>query len=70
MAVKIGDKIRIKNTDGQYTRWANKTWVVDHIAYDKKGHPGYDSGMKGMALVDCKGLPVSLYSYEFTIVRK
>jgi len=66
--VKLGDKIRIINQDGQYTKWAKKVWVVNHIARNKKQHPGYDSGMKGGALVDCVGLPVSLYEYEFEIV--
>lgn len=67
--VKIGDKIRIINQNGQYTKWARKVWVVTHIARSSKEHRGYDSGMKGMALVDCAGLPVSLYEYEFKVVR-
>jgi len=62
--VKLGDKIKILNEDGQYTQWASKTWIVNHIAYNEQQHRGYDSGMKGEALVSCKGLPVSLYEYE------
>lgn len=66
--VKLGDKIQILNRDGQYSKWSKKIWTVDHIARNEKEHPGYDSSMKGMALVDCSGLPVSLYEYEFKIV--
>jgi hypothetical protein len=71
--VKIGDTIKILNRDGQYTKWAKKTWVVNHIARSEgrgKGqHPGYDNAMRGGALVDCIGLPVSLYEYEFVVVK-
>jgi hypothetical protein len=66
--VKIGDKIKIKNQDGQYTQWADKIWTVTHIAYSKADHPGCDSGMAGHPLVDCEGLPVSLYDCEFVVV--
>ena len=66
--VKLGDKIRIRNQDGQYTKWAKQTWVVTHIARNSKQHRGYDSSMKGMALVSCNRLPVSLYEYEFEII--
>ena len=61
--VKIGDKIKILNKDGQYSKWASKLWIVEHIAYSGVG---YDKGVGG-ALVSCKGLPVSLYEYEFVI---
>jgi hypothetical protein len=66
MKPRIGNKIKIKNQDGQYTKWADKVWEIDHIAYSGVG---YDTTMKGSALVSCKGLPVSLYEYEFTIFR-
>jgi hypothetical protein len=64
--VRIGDKIRILNEYGQYTKWAGKTWTVSHIARSKRDHPGYDSGVGG-PLVSCTGLPVSLYSWEFVV---
>lgn len=66
MKPRIGNLIKIENQDGQYTKWADRLWEIDYIAYSGRG---YDPGMKGSALVSCKGLPVSLYEYEFTIVR-
>jgi hypothetical protein len=68
MSVKIGDRIRILNENGQYGKWVDKFWIVNHIAYSKEDHPGYDSGMGGEALVDCDGLPVSLYEYEIEVI--
>lgn len=66
--VKIGDKIRILNENGQYTKWAKKLWIIDNIATSKEEHQGYDKGIGGK-LVNCKGLPVSLYEYEFEVVE-
>ena len=66
--VKTGDRIRILNRDGQYSKWAGKTWTVNHIARSTGQHPGYDTEMRGMALVDCEDLPVSLYEYEFQVI--
>ena len=66
--VKVGDWIRIKNEDGQYTKWAKKKWQVNHVARSVFEHRGYDTGMGGEALVSCRGLPVSLYEYEFDVV--
>ena len=63
--VKIGDKIRILNEGGQYTKWANKTWKVTHA---ETGGRGYDMGVFPMKLISCKNLPVSLYEYEFEVV--
>ncbi len=68
--VKIGDKFRIINENGQYTKWANRTWTIDHIARSTEEHPGYDEGLRGQALVSAKGLPVSLYEYEIDIIPK
>jgi hypothetical protein len=68
MTVKLGDKISIINQDGQYTPWTYKNLIVEHIAYSEKQHCGYDRGMNGQALVSCKGLPVSLYEYEFEVI--
>lgn len=69
MSVRIGSKIKIKaDKDNEtYNKFRNKVWTVTHIARNQKEHPGYDSGVNE-ALVDCKGLPVSLYEYEFDIV--
>jgi len=64
--VKVGDKIKILNRDGQYSKWANKIWIVDHIATSEKDHPGFDE-MAGEQLISARGLPVSLYEWE---VRK
>lgn len=71
--VKIGNKIKILNQDGQYTKWANKTWTINHIAYSEEQHPGYDNGInipgkRKHPLIDCKDLPVSLYPWEYEIV--
>jgi hypothetical protein len=66
--VKIGDKIRILNENGQYGPWVDQIWTVTFISKSKQDHPGYDSGMNGMALIDCKNLPVSLYEYEFEVI--
>lgn len=70
MTVKIGDKIKILNQDGQYDKWANKTWTVDHIAHSTEEHQGYDEGLEGEALISCKDLPVSVYEYEIIVVGK
>jgi len=66
--VKIGDKIKILNRDGQYGKWTNRLWTISHIAYSKAEHQGYDEGVGG-PLVSCKGLPISLYDWEFEIVE-
>ena len=66
--IKIGDRIRILNRDGQYTKWANKIWVVKHIARNRQEHQGYDEGIGGN-LISCKGLPVSLYDWEFEVEK-
>ncbi len=65
--VQIGDKIRITSDNENYNRYRGKAWVVSHIARNRDEHPGYDTGVGG-ALIDCKGLPFSLYEYEFDII--
>jgi hypothetical protein len=65
--VEIGDKIKILNQDGQYTKWANKTWIVEDIATNREDHQGYDEGVGGN-LISCKDLPVSLYDWEFEVI--
>jgi hypothetical protein len=67
--VKIGDKIKIISDNDTYNKYRGKTWTVDHIARSKKDHPGYDIDIGGV-LVDAKGLPFSLYAYEFKVVKK
>jgi len=67
--VKIGDKIRITSDNETYNKWRWKTWTVSHIAMNREQHPGYDSGVGG-SLIDCEGLPVSLYEYEYDIVSE
>ncbi len=62
--MKIGDKLRITSDNDQYR---GRDLIICHIAHNKDECPGYDTGMNGMALVDCDGLPVSLYEYEFVL---
>lgn len=69
MTVRIGSKIRILNEDGQYSEWVNKTWTVEHIATSREEHQGYDKSLGGK-LISCKNLPVSLYEYEFEVVKR
>jgi len=74
--VHIGDYIRIVSDNENYVpyRIRGKYYRVEKISRSQgrgRGeHPGYDEGMKGMALVDCAGLPFSLYEYEFEVVRR
>jgi len=67
--VKIGDKIKIVSDNENYDRFRDKAWIVEHIATNTKEHPGYDEGMYPKKLIDCVGLPVSLYEYEFIIIK-
>ncbi len=66
MTVRIGDKIRILNENRNYNEWADKTWIVNHIATCREEHQGYDESVGGK-LISCKNLPVSLYEYEFEV---
>jgi len=65
--VEIGVKIKIISENENYIPYLNKIWTVTNIAYNTDEHPGYDDSMEGEALVDCDGLPFSLYEYEFSI---
>ncbi|MCK9370443.1 hypothetical protein M0R04_11085 [Candidatus Dojkabacteria bacterium] len=67
--VKIGDKIRILNQDGQYSKWVKQIWIVEHIATSEQEHQGYDRCIGGN-LISCKDLPVSLYDWEFEVMVK
>ena len=69
MMVKKGDYIKLLNRDGQYSKWAKKPWIVTHIARNRNEHPGYDEGIGGN-LIDCKGLPCSVYDWEFRVMKK
>ena len=62
---QIGDKIWIKSDNENYIPYLNKSFTITHVARSIDEHPGYDDSMKGEALVDCDGLPFSLYEYEF-----
>jgi hypothetical protein len=74
--VKVGDYIKIVSDNENYRAYTGrgKYYRVTHVAreqgWGKGKHPGYDTGLKGEALVDCAGLPFSLYEYEFRIVKK
>ena len=59
-------KVLSRNTNQHFR---NKVWIVNHIATNTKEHPGYDEGMYPEKLIDCVGLPVSLYEYEFIIIK-
>jgi hypothetical protein len=65
--VKIGDWIKIRNQDGQYTEWASKKWQITDIAQSVEDHPGYDMGVYPQKLISCADLPVSLYEWEFYV---
>ena len=74
--MKLGDKIRIKkdNDNDCYDKFRNLDLVITHIAHNIDEHQGYDTGMKGMALVDSdvcntgESVPFSLYKYEFDLI--
>ena len=70
MRPKIGDRIRIVSDNENYDRYRDGTWTITHIAFNRHQHPGYDEGMAPEALVDCDGLPFSLYEYEFEVVQE
>ena len=66
--IEVGDTIKIISDNENYEDYLDKEWTIENIAYDTGGHPGYDEGLSGQALVDCIGLPFSLYEYEFEVV--
>ena len=68
--VRIGDKIKIAsdNENENYAEYRNKVLTVNHIAINRKQHPGYDEGIGGQ-LVSCKNFPFSIYEYEFEIIK-
>jgi hypothetical protein len=74
--VKVGDYIKITSKNENYrpycghAKYHRVTKVARAQGWGHGKHPGYDTGMKGEALVDCSGLPFSLYEYEFVVVKK
>ena len=66
--VKVGDRIRIISDNSSYKQYKNRTWEIEKVSFSREDHPGYDDGLNGQALVDCRNLPFSLYEYEFEIV--
>ncbi len=66
--MKIGDKIRITSDNDNYDKFRNLDLTITHIAHNIDEHPGYDTGMNGMALVDCENIAFSLYEYEFMLI--
>jgi hypothetical protein len=65
--LEIGQKIRIISDNENYKKYVKKTWKISNIAHNRQEHPGYDEGMGNEALIDCEGLPFSLYEYEFKL---
>jgi hypothetical protein len=66
--LRIGSKIIITASDNEnYKEYLGKEWVVEDIAKNIKEHPLYDEGVGGK-LISCKGLPFSLYEWEFEVV--
>ena len=73
MAVNKGDKKSVISDNENYDKFRDKVLIVTHVAYNEDHHRGYDSGMKGQALMDFKtedgeDVPFSLYEYEVTSV--
>lgn len=66
--VQVGDMIQIISENENYEDFLEGTYEVDSVSYNTDEHPGYDYGVGGDALIDAKGLPFSLYEYEFEIV--
>ena len=67
--VKVGDKIKILNQNGQYTQWAKRKWTITKIYHDDTEHQGYDMGVYPEKLIECEDLPVALYEYEIEVVN-
>jgi hypothetical protein len=66
-----GDVVRIssENDNENYDEFRGKNLIVYSYACCEQGHPGYDSSMNGMQLLDLKTedgeeVPFSLYEYE------
>lgn len=66
--VEVGDIINIISDNENYDEYREKSWEVKKVSFSREDRPGYDEGCGG-ALIDCEGLPFSLYEYEFEIVE-
>ncbi len=69
----IGREAKIISDNDNYDSFRNETLIITHVAYSTNDHPGYDNGLKGMALCDFKTIngkevPFSLYKYEFELI--
>lgn len=67
--VSVGSKIRIISYNDLYDAYRDKILTVCHVAYNREQHPGYDETQTPIALVDCIGVPFSLYEWEFEEVE-
>lgn len=65
--VRIGQRIRIISDNENYNKYRGKTWKIERIDRSEDDNRLYDPSVGG-ALVSCKGLPFSLYEYEFELV--
>lgn len=61
---KIGDKVKIIDLDNYGEKWRDRVIVIEHIAYEKNDHPGFDE-CAGSPLYSFKNIPFSLYEWEF-----
>ena len=62
--VQIGDRIRITSDNESYKPYLDKIWTVTEVSFSTNDHRLYDVGVGG-PLIDCDGLPFSLYEFEF-----
>ena len=68
----INDEVKVNsnNDNENYDEFRNKILIITNVARNKNQHPGYDSSMRGMKLMDFivkdtgEEVPFSLYSYE------
>lgn len=64
--LKVGDKITLTDEaiENYGEEYQNKEFTIEHIAFSKNDHIGYDNGLEGMALYDLRELDFSVYEYE------
>ncbi|MDA3854932.1 MAG: hypothetical protein PF569_01640 [Candidatus Woesearchaeota archaeon] len=46
------------------SKYSNKIFTIESVAYSEKDHFGYDNAMEGMGLYDLVDFPNSVYAYE------
>lgn len=68
---KLGDRVKVAqdNDNENYNSFRNKVLIITNIATNSYGHPGYDTTMHGMQLMDFETedgdtVDCSLYEYE------